>query len=87
MEKTKAKIEFLKNKVELFKVWSFILLSLGTGLFTLVFWIYGKGEELLKAILTITIVAVFLISVKLLKLNNEIKELSKEIKKELKDDR
>lgn len=84
-EELKTKLELAKTQVEQLKVWSFMLLTIGTGVFSVLFWIYGKEETLLKTILVLGVTLMFVIAFKFLeterKTNKVVKELQKEIGK------
>ena len=86
LEEIKAKIEYAKTQTEQLKLLVFIILTVGTGLFSLIFLIYGKGEFLLKillatgiALLTPFLFRAYIFSKSLIKLQKEIeKELNNE---------
>ena len=74
MKDKDKELEILKAKIEYLKVLTFILITIGTAFFTLIFWIYGKGEILLKFLLVFASLAFFSLLVNVILLDSTIKK-------------
>jgi len=84
-ENRKLELEILKVRADIFRSLVLIVLTLGAGFFTVIFYLYGKPEGLLKALIiiggTIEIVFILLSVVAYLRITNKINYVEKEIKK------
>ncbi|EDP74074.1 hypothetical protein [Hydrogenivirga sp. 128-5-R1-1] len=84
IELKKLEIENLKIKTEIFRILTFVSLTLGAGFFTIVFYLYGKAKKLLEFLIiiggTLEIVFIFLSVVAYLKLMDKIKNIENKIK-------
>jgi len=72
MNEKEKELELLKTKIEYLKLLTFILITIGTAFFTLIFWIYGRGEVLLKYLLAITSVIFLILLIRVIILDKKI---------------
>ena len=83
-ENRKLELEILKVRADIFRSLVLIVLTLGAGFFTVIFYLYGKPEGLLKALIiigaTIEIIFVFLAGVAYLNITNKIKKIEENFK-------
>ncbi|EDP74141.1 hypothetical protein [Hydrogenivirga sp. 128-5-R1-1] len=79
MKDKEKELEILKAKIEYLKMLTFILITIGTAFFTLIFWIYGKGENLLKLLLVFASLSFFSLLVNVILLDSRIKRRMKNL--------
>lgn len=70
MKDKEKELEILKAKIEYLKMLTFILITIGTAFFTPIFWIYGKGENLLKLLLVFASLSFFSLLVNVILLDS-----------------
>ncbi len=84
LEEIKAKIEYAKAQTEQLKLLVFIIFTVGTGIFSLIFMLYGKGDFILKSLLTLGVTFVVPLIARAYLIDRKLRALSKKIEEELK---
>jgi len=84
LERLKLKIEYAKAQTEQLKLLVFIILTVGTGIISIVFLLYGKGEFLLKFLFIIGLTFIVPLSIKAYIIDRKLSKLSKSIEEDFK---